>query len=237
MGIETALIAAAIGLGGAGAVASGIGGAKQASAQRGAAWQTQYGGNTGMGYNKIPAAPPNALFPEMQKQYISSLEALSPIMQNTMGEMAATGSPTDVGPAFESLKAAMGRQVGEGRANVAEQFASSGLANSSSMMTGLVDYESQTNKDFMSILSQYTMQAQEAAAGRRLQAGSILSGMYSTPAMAFSPSEYIAPVNASSAGAGGGWSAAAASMGGLSETMMMMLLLNQMGGGKMLGTH
>ncbi len=96
---------------------------------------------------------------------------------STMSGMLKTGMPTDVGPAWEAMKNASGKQVAEGRANLLESYGSMGARTGSGMINALSDYESQTNKDFLSILANYTMQAQEAAKGRQMSAGQMIMGM------------------------------------------------------------
>lgn len=230
--MPAALIPIAIATAGAGAIATGVGAYKQSSAASAAAQRNETGGNTGMGYNKIPAAAPTSLFPQAQADFVKQLGGLSAPTSATMNEMITTGAPTDVGPAFQALQAAMKQQTDIGRANILEQFGASGNRYGSDTMQGLASYEEQSGKDFMSILADYTMKAQEAAAGRRLNASEFVSSEMSTLATSFAPSEYIAPVNASSAGAGGGWAGFGQSSNQMSQMMMMLALLNKMGSGE-----
>src|SRR6266581_836950 len=114
-------LTASSGLGAAGSVLSARAGAPQA----------------------IPVPPPRALFPGVQENYISSLMAseITPQSFGTLTETARTGLPTDVGPAFEALKASMGRGIEEGRANLIEKFGVAGLRQGSDIDRAAVDFE------------------------------------------------------------------------------------------------
>jgi hypothetical protein len=109
----------------------------------------------------------------MQQQAVGSLSGPTGIgstSSSQLGSEIQTGNPTNVGPAWDALVAANKRMTSEGAANIKESFGATGLSNSSNAMTGLTDYYTQSNSQFMNILSQYTMQAQESAAQRQLQA-------------------------------------------------------------------
>ena len=88
---------------------------------------------------------------------------------------AATGNPTDVGPAWEAMKAAEQRTIDQQGANLREQFAFGGDLKSSPFAQAATDYYSQTAKDQNAALTAAQQQAQEAAAGRQLTAGQDLT--------------------------------------------------------------
>src|SRR5262245_14174848 len=140
---------------------------------------------------KIPAPAP--LFPGTQESYVKALTeaGVAPSSFQTIAEGAKTGMPTDVGPAFEAMKAASQRGIAEGRANLIEQFGVGGLRYGSDIMKAGVDFESQVQKDFASILAGYTQQAQEAAANRRLQSAALGQGAVGELATAFRPTAVV----------------------------------------------
>jgi hypothetical protein len=113
---------------------------------------------------------PQAVFPQQLGQYLNLLNPLATSASGTLGQMIATGMPTDVGPAWQAMVGAQQQQVQQGRADISAQFARSGLRYGTPMTSALSTFESQTNKDFMSILANYTFQAQEAARQRQLAA-------------------------------------------------------------------
>src|SRR5262252_2225414 len=156
---------------------------------------------------KIPAPAP--LFPGTQESYVKALTdaGVAPAAFQTIAEGAKTGMPTDVGPAFEAMKSASQRGISEGRTNLIEQFGVGGLRYGSDVMKAGVDYEAQTQKDFASILAGYTQQAQEAAAGRRMQAAAMGQGAVGELATAFRPTQEVV-------GGGGGLSQGLTSAGG-----------------------
>jgi len=140
---------------------------------------------------KIPAPAP--LFPGTQESYVKALTeaGVAPAAFETIAEGARTGMPTDVGPAFEAMKTASQRGIAEGRANLIEQFGVGGLRYGSDIMKAGVDFESQVQKDFASILAGYTQQAQEAAANRRLQSAALGQGAVGELATAFRPTAVV----------------------------------------------
>jgi len=140
---------------------------------------------------KIPAPAP--LFPGTQESYVKALTeaGVAPSSFQTIAEGAKTGMPTDVGPAFEAMKAASQRGIAEGRANLIEQFGVGGLRYGSDILKAGVDFEAQTQKDFASILAGYTQQAQEAAANRRLQSAALGQGAVGELATAFRPTAVV----------------------------------------------
>lgn len=129
---------------------------------------------------------PQALFPWLQSEYTGLVGGLGAESAGTMSEMIKTGMPTDVGPAFEALVASKKRFQDEGRENIAEMFGASGQRYGTPLMHQLGNYESQVSADFMSILAQYTQQAQEAARSRQLMASQFGLESLGSPALAFS---------------------------------------------------
>lgn len=189
------------GLFGGGAAAGGM-----ALAGAGASIAGNVMGSRAAGSSRtIPAARPQALFPWLQDEYtglVGGPEGLGATSAGTLQEMIKTGMPTDVGPAFEALLKSKQRFVGQGRENIAEMFGASGQRFGTPLMSSLVDYESQVSSDFMSILSEYTRQAQESARQRQLAASQYGFEAFGAPALAFSPSEHLLTGGTSPTGTG-----------------------------------
>lgn len=162
MGIETAAAIGGIAAAGAGTAGSIVGAVRGSS-------------------NEV-----SPVFPGMNQDYLKGLKSsgIGPTSMGTMTEMAKTGMPTDVGPMFEALKASQSKAVATGRANILEQFGSSGLRYSTPMLNALSDYESQIQSNYGSILSNYVFQAMEAARGRQMGASQVGLQAWGTPALA-----------------------------------------------------
>jgi hypothetical protein len=152
----------------------------------------------------IEVPPPRALFPGVQDSYMNALmdSGLGKTSFGTLEETARTGLPTDVGPAFEALKTSMGRGINEGRANLIEQYGSQGLRFSQPMANAAVDFESETQKGFASILADYTRQATEAAANRRFSAATLGQGAFGEVGTAMTPTAVVASGGQSALGEG-----------------------------------
>lgn len=152
----------------------------------------------------VSTPPPASQYPGIANSFQSMMQGLSGGTQGTMSEMLSTGAPTNIGPAYEAMLAASKRQTDIGRQNLLESFGQMGLRNSSSAESAAVDYESQVAKDFASILSQYTMGAQESAAGRRLGAAQTFMGPFSASGMTtYAPNALVTGPSALSQIAGG----------------------------------
>ena len=154
--------------------------------------------------SKIP--PPNPLFPGAQSNYLQQLgvtgsSGLGPTSLSSLNTLAQTGSPTDVGPAWQALVDSQKTVAAQGQANIAEQFAGSGLAYSSDLMKSLSSYQSQLGANYGSILANYTMNAQESAANRQLSAATVGAGMFADVGTAMTPSN-VQTVGGSALGAG-----------------------------------
>ncbi len=167
----------------------------------------------------IPAPAP--LFPGIQQGYMDALtqSGITGTSFGTLAETARTGLPTDVGPAFEALKTSMGHGISEGRTNLIEQFGVKGLRYGSDVSKAGADFESQTQKDFASILADFTRQASEAAANRRVAAAVQGQGAAGELATAFRPTAVVAGGGASPTGAG------LQSAGGSLQNFIMMKAL------------
>jgi hypothetical protein len=126
---------------------------------------------------------PQAVFPEQQGQYLQMLAPLASTGAGTLNEMARTGMPTDVGPAWEAMMTANKRQTQQGYDKLLGSFGQGGLRYSSASMTGASDYLTQSNANFLQILSNYTMQAQEAARARQMSASQFGVGSFGNAAM------------------------------------------------------
>lgn len=140
---------------------------------------------------RVPA--PNPLFPGMQNSYISQLQSsgVTGSAFNTLNSMAQTGNPTDIGPAFQALKASMAQQQGEGAANLKEQFGSLGLGSGNNLAQAASDYEANSTAQLNNTLAQYQLQASESAANRQLAASTTGAQLASEPALAFTPSAVV----------------------------------------------
>ena len=189
-----ALLGVAIG----GAVAGGVGGI-----------MNQVAANKG----------PRPLFPGLQNQGTGLVSGLG-----AAGGGALTGAITNPGalpnvnasvdPAFQALVNANKQFTKQGAAGVREQFGASGLSNSSSAAIGLSNYYTQSNADFMNILAQYTLQAQEQAANRQLSASE------------FGVSSFLGPAFTDVGPKG---SVVGAGLSGLSGGIQQLALLKAMG--------
>lgn len=139
----------------------------------------------------IPAPTPN--FPGLSSTYTNAIQnsGISSTAFNTLNTAAQTGLPTDVGPAFDALKAAMQRSTDEGRTNLRESYGAAGLSGGSDMLKAGADFEAQNEKNLNSILAQYTMNASEAAANRQVSAASTGAQLASEPALSFHPTATV----------------------------------------------
>lgn len=150
------------------------------------------GGATSPSTKLVKTPPPAPLYPGLSQQYQGMLQTMGPDVGRTLGETMKTGLPTNVGPAFEAMKAARERGTAQGRANVVESYGAAGLRYGSPLAQGLADYELQSQKDFAQIMADYTRQAQESAAGRRVQAAGLGAGLYSEAATTTYPTAALA---------------------------------------------
>lgn len=144
----------------------------------------------------------------------------------TLNQAITTGLPTDVGPAFEALKAAGQRGFAESKANLLESFGAGGLRFGSPAMQATVDLEAQNQANLLQTLSQYTMQAQEAAANRRVAASEFAVSSLGDVANSYY-NQYVPKVGyASPAGAG-----LSAGSQGLSSILSLIQMMKLFGGG------
>lgn len=174
---------------GAGTAASGVGSVLSAKSSKA---------------QNIPTTAPNPLFPIANAQYGQSIGGAGATGLNSLTSMAQTGEPSDVGGVFNTLIQAQQRMMGQGRANLREQFGGMGLIGSTNFRDAAVDLESQTNKDFANILAQLALQSSESAAQRRMAAGSQLAELFGNTAMAYTPSSTTVGGTPSPVGAGFG---------------------------------
>lgn len=100
---------------------------------------------------------------------------LTGIIQNP-GALPDVNASVD--PAFQALLNANKQMVAQGAAGVSEGFGASGLANSSAKALGLSNFYSQSSANFMNILAQYTLQAQQMAAANQLQASEFGANLF-----------------------------------------------------------
>jgi len=185
-------------------------------------------GQRGSQAGLLAIPPPEPQYPGLNQffqQLVGQQGGLTPTSFGTLTEMAETGMPTDVGPAFEALVASRQRFEKQGRSDIAEMFGASGARYGSDLMRNLVDFQSQVAADYGRILSDYTFRAQEAARGRQLGVATYGAELFSGVAQTLHPTA-IPTVT------GGGVGAMGAIGAGLqqgSQGMMMIMLLRQMG--------
>lgn len=91
--------------------------------------------------------------------------------------LARNGIPVDSVPAWQSMMEAQERQIGRGRADLAESFNVSGNRFSNAFGTAATDYETQARRDQNSTLAQMLLSSQNAAADRTLAGSTALAGM------------------------------------------------------------
>lgn len=150
------------------------------------------GGLTSPSTKLVNLPPPGMQYPGLSQQFQGMLQTMGPQSGQTLGEAMKTGMPTDVGPAYQSMLEANKRGRAEGRANITEAFGSMGLRGGSPLVTGLVDYELQGQKDMAQVLAEYTRQASEAAAGRRMQASMFTGTQFGEAATSTYPTAALA---------------------------------------------
>lgn len=135
------------------------------------------GGQVGQGLPTYPGqltAAPNQLYGQLGNLLTGGQSNL-PYGQQML-QMAQTGNPTDVGPAWEAMKAAEQQNIQQNLAQLKEQFAAGGNLVGTPYGSSVSDYESQTTLGQNAILTQAQQQAAEAAAGRQLSAQQMLTG-------------------------------------------------------------
>lgn len=181
----------------------------------------------------VAAPKPNALFPGQQQAYLNELtnSGVGKTSFSTINEAAKTGLPVDQGSFFDALKSSMQRSKSEDEASLIEKFGSRGLRNSSDLMKAGTDYELQSGKDFATILADYTRQAGEAAAGRRVGAAGLGASLAGEPGLAMTPSSTL--VTGSPSGAGTALSGVGNS---IQQILLMKSLFPDVFGGKSGGT-
>ncbi len=138
--------------------------------------------------------PPNPLFPGIQSSYTQQLQqsGIGPASFGTLTQAATTGLPTDVGPAFEALKASMQHTQDEGAANLKEQFGAQGLTTAGSdLQLAASDYETNSTTQMNNTLAQYQLQSSEAAANRQVAAAGAGAGLEGELATAFTPAGVV----------------------------------------------
>jgi hypothetical protein len=91
--------------------------------------------------------------------------------------MANTGNPISALPEWQKMVEAQQRGIGQGAANLKEQFAFMGDLASSPMGSAMGDYYAQTAKDQNALLGQMDTQSMEAAMQRMLSADTSIAGM------------------------------------------------------------
>lgn len=97
-----------------------------------------------------------------------------PTGSSTLGQAAATGLPTDVGPAWQAMLAAENQNTQNNAANLREQFAFGGDLKSSPFGSAMQQFYNQNTLNQNAQLTAAEQQAQEAAAGRQLTAATTL---------------------------------------------------------------
>jgi len=149
------------------------------------------GSNYNLGYQGIPQSPKanpsgykgygvgSTQDPQLTSQFLNWLQSQIGPVGSELGQMAATGDPTDVGPAWQAMVKAMQQNIQQNQAQLREQFASTGDLASSPFGTAASNFQQQTTLDQNALLGQLQQQASEAAAGRELSAQqSLMSLIY-----------------------------------------------------------
>ncbi len=139
----------------------------------------------------VPTTAPNALFPQLNRQYGNDLQTAGPQAVQGLSQMARTGNPVDVGDAFSQMLQAQQKTMAQGRAGLREQFGSTGMMGSSSFKNAAVDFENQANKDFTSQFANMLMASKENAAQRQLGAQGMLADAYGTAGQSYTPSSTL----------------------------------------------
>lgn len=94
----------------------------------------------------------------------------------TLQQMSESGLPVDVLPAWQAMVQAQQRNIGQGAANLREQFAFAGNLAGSPFGTAEADYQNQAILQQNALLQQGQQQALEAARGRQFGASQFLGG-------------------------------------------------------------
>lgn len=128
------------------------------------------GGQTAPGSLSAPMTP---ILSQLEQFYTTGKGG--PAGTDALAQMAQTGNPTDVGPAWNAMVASQKQNTDVNLAKLREQFASQGTLAGSPYASGVSQYMEQTNLDQNALLAQMQQQASEAAAGRQLTAGSELT--------------------------------------------------------------
>lgn len=139
---------------------------------------------------------PQPLNPGTNSQYLQNINSLAGTSTpwrggpatgatGTLASMIKTGNPTNVGPAFQAFYNQQQQGVTSGRNALLSSFGGGGARYSSTAQQAVGQYENQANLNFLQVLSQYTMQAQEAAAGRQLQASEFVTSQQQDAALAY----------------------------------------------------
>lgn len=183
-----------------GAVGSGM---SQAAANKGA--RPVFGGLNKQGVEGV------------SKLGANSFDFLNNMIKNPGWMPDTTGTSN---PAFQALYNANKQMVSQGRANVAEKFGRMGLGTSSPGAIGAANFEEQSTADFMNVLAQYTLQAQEYASNRTLTAAE------------FGLQQFMGPAFTMQGPKGSVVGAVAGSAGQSLELMGMLRALGGLGGGK-----
>lgn len=122
-------------------------------------------------------APLSPLLQQLQSFYQTGQGG--PAGTDVLGQMAKTGMPTAVGPAWDAMIKAQGQNTAQQEAQIREQFASLGSLKGSPFGTALTNFGEQNVLNQNALLAQMQQQSSEAAAGRQLSAGSQLSSQAS----------------------------------------------------------
>ena len=103
----------------------------------------------------------------------SIIQAFSP--GGTMGKMAQTGDPTDVGPAWQAMLAAQQENIQQKQAQMKENMNVGGNLAGSPFGTALQNFQTQTALGQNAMLTEAQQQAQEAAKSRILPANQMMA--------------------------------------------------------------
>jgi len=124
------------------------------------------------------AITPTAMFPSTQAPYAAGVTKAGQTGISTLQDLASGKGFQDI---FQAMTEEKERGVQRGEADITEKFGSQGLRFSEPLMQGLVDYRSQVEKEYGSLLADLGLQAKKIQLG----AAGDLAGMLQTAATSY----------------------------------------------------
>lgn len=132
------------------------------------------GASAGNKVKQIPVAPPSAVNPTLNMQYLGMLSNLTPTAGNTLNNFIQNGY--SVLPQWQSMIQAAQAQTQQGQQALNEQLGASGLRNSSVAANADVNYQSQVQSQWLAQLANlqgqsFSQQVQASQYGLGLASG------------------------------------------------------------------